>query len=65
LPISNILDYYNGVNTKTLEAVLEDLKSIQIKGMFCNGSGEDPNAAHVGRQTVGNDLYLTRSLWTV
>uniref|UniRef100_A0A8C5CDL5 C3/C5 convertase n=1 Tax=Gadus morhua TaxID=8049 RepID=A0A8C5CDL5_GADMO len=38
LPISNILDYYNGVNTKTLEAVLEDLKSIQIKENRATGT---------------------------
>ena len=31
----------------------------------CNGSGEDPNAAHICRHTVGNDFYLTRYLWTV
>ncbi|CAL8279142.1 unnamed protein product [Arctogadus glacialis] len=38
LPISNILDYYNGVNTKTLEAVLDDLKSIKIKENRATGT---------------------------
>ena len=26
--------------------------------LYCNGSGEDPNAAHTGRQIVGNVFYL-------
>ena len=26
--------------------------------LYCNGSGEDPNAAHTGRQIVGKVFYL-------
>ena len=36
MPISNILDYYAGEKTKTLEAVLADLTSVKIKGKFDN-----------------------------
>ena len=57
----------NDVFTGLTQRLCEDCgwRPADPKTRRCKGSGEDPNAAHVGRQTVGNDLYLTRSLWTV